>query len=259
MVNESAPKSTLRLLGIFQAISEFPSGMTLAKLSSTLDTPKSSLLNLLRSLVDQDYLTHENGIYTLGPRIYNLAASILAHRKQPAVIRQHALELAEATRETVIIATIDHSTGLTVYVDVIESPQSVRYTVPPGVTRPLYCSAAGRLLLALQPEDWRENYLQRVEFRSYTPSTVTDRAELRSILADIARTGIAYSSDQAVEGAAGLAAPIWGADRSLAAAITVAAPSGRLNQNRVALRRELIKAAARASEALGYRPATAVA
>lgn len=259
MVIESAPKSALRLLGIFQALSESAHGMTLAKLSSTLNAPKSSLLNLLRPLVAQDYLTCGNGVYTLGPRIYNLASGILAARKQPAVIRQYAQELAEATRETVIVGTIDHSTDLTVYVDVIESPQSVRYTVPTGVTRPLYCSAAGRLLLAFQPESWRESYLQRVAFHAYTPHTVTDRAKLRSILADIATTGIAYSCDQAVEGAAGLAAPIWGTDHTLAAAITVAAPSGRMQQNRAALRRELIRAASRASETLGYRPADAVA
>lgn len=259
MVIASTPKSTLRMLGIFKAISDSPNGMTLAKLSATLDCPKSSLLNMLRPLVAQDYLVCGNGVYSLGSRIYNLAADILAARKQPAVIRQHAHELADATRETVIVATIDHATDLTVYVDVIESPQSVRYTVPTGVTRPLYCSAAGRLLLAFQPESWRESYLQRVEFRAYTPHTVTDRAKLRLILADIAKTGIAYSSDQAVEGAAGLAAPIWGADHTLAAAITVAAPSGRLEQNRAALRRELIRASSRASEALGYRPAEAVA
>jgi len=259
MVIESAPKSTLRLLGIFDVISQAPDGLTLAKLSLLLESPKSSLLNLLRPLVAQDYLSYGNGVYTLGPRAFSLASGILAARKQPLLIRGFAQELAAATRETVIVAVRDVSADLAAYVDVIESPQLVRYSVPAGVTRPLYCSAAGRLLLAFQPEDWREAYFERVDLKPLTAHTVTKVSELRTIIAEIRRTGIAYSSNEAVEGAAGVAAPVRDAEGTVVAALLVAAPAIRAEQNFSHLRQEVIRAAARASQALGHREAEAVA
>ncbi|MEP9370320.1 IclR family transcriptional regulator C-terminal domain-containing protein [Xanthobacter dioxanivorans] len=259
MVIESAPKSTLRVLGIFDVISQASGGLTLAKLSLLLESPKSSLLNLLRPLVAQDYLSYGNGVYTLGPRAFSLASGILGVRKQPSLIRQFAHELAEATHETVIVAALDLAADLAAYVDVIESPQLVRYSVPAGVTRPLYCSAAGRLLLAFQPESWRDAYFERAELKPLTARTVTKVPELRTIIAEIRRTNIAYSSNEAVDGAAGIAAPVCDADGTVVAALLVAAPAMRAEQNRAHLRQEVIRAAARASQALGHREAEAVA
>lgn len=259
MVIESAPKATLRILGIFEAISQAPEGLTLARLSVLLQCPKSSLLNLLRPLVAQEYLFSANGVYTLGTQAFSLSSSILATRKQPSLIRKLASDLAAATGETVIIAVLDRAAALAAYVDVIESPQLIRYSVPAGVTRPLYCSAAGRLLLAFQPEDWREAYLEKADLKPLTARTVTRIPELRKIIAEIRRSSVSYSSNEAVEGAAGIAVPVRDAEGEVVAALLVAAPAMRAEQNRAFLRQEAELAATRASHALGYRTAEAVA
>lgn len=259
MVIESAPKSTLRILGIFEVISQTPDGLTLARLSVLLASPKSSLLNLLRPLVAQDYLSYIHGVYTLGPRAFSLASSIISTRSQPSLIRQFAHDLAAATRETVIVAVLDRAAALAAYVDVIESPQLVRYSVPAGVTRPLYCSAAGRLLLAFQPEDWREAYFKNADLKPLTARTVTKVPELRKIIAEIRRTSVAFSSNEAVEGAAGVAVPVRDAEGAVVAALLVAAPAARAEQNRALLRQEAVLAASRASQALGHREVEAVA
>jgi len=47
----SGPRSLTRLLGLFGVLSQATNGMTLAELSVSLESPKSSLLNLLRPLV----------------------------------------------------------------------------------------------------------------------------------------------------------------------------------------------------------------
>ena len=256
---ESSPKSTMRLLGIFDVVSSAPDGASLAKLSAALGSPKSSLLNMLRPLVAEEYLVYANGAYTLGPRIFHLASSILAQRKQPNLIRRFARELADATQETVIVAILDHASDLVAYADVIDSPKSIRYSVAAGVTRPMYCSAGGRLLLAFQSETWRESYLERIPLKPLTARTVTDAKELRAILQEIRRTGTSYSSSQAIEGAAGIAAPVFDSQGVVLAALLVAGPAERVEQNYAQLRRALVTAAARASQALGYGASAAVA
>ncbi|NMN58511.1 DNA-binding IclR family transcriptional regulator [Xanthobacter sp. SG618] len=259
MVIESAPKSTLRILGIFEIISRNPEGLTLARLSVLLESPKSSLLNLLRPLVAQDYLCSAHGVYTLGSRAFSLASGIISTRRQPSLIRQFAHDLAAATQETVIVAVLDRAAALAAYVDVIESPQLVRYSVPAGLTRPLYCSAAGRLLLAFQPEDWRESYFKTADLKPLTARTVTTVPELRQIIAEIRRTGVAFSSNEAVEGAAGIAVPVRDAEGTVVAALLVAAPAARADHNRTLLRQEAVLAGGRASQALGHRQVEAVA
>ncbi|MFL6679759.1 MAG: helix-turn-helix domain-containing protein, partial [Burkholderiaceae bacterium] len=52
----TGPRSLARLLGLFDVLSLMPNGMSLAELNVTLESPKSSLLNLLRPLVAEGYL-----------------------------------------------------------------------------------------------------------------------------------------------------------------------------------------------------------
>ncbi len=65
-------------------------------------------------------------------------------------------KLAEECGETVILASIDRAMDLVTYINVIESKNLVRSAVPAGISRPMYCSAGGCVLLAYQSEEWRE-------------------------------------------------------------------------------------------------------
>ena len=221
---ESSPRSLTRVLGLFGAIAKSGDGMTLARLSVELGSPKSSLLTLLRPLVAKGYLTHENGVYRLGPAVFRLAADILSTRSFPKLIRPFMQELVERSQESVYLAIIDRNARCVSYVEGVESPQPVRYMAPLGSPRPLYCSAAGRLLLAYAEESWREQYLKSVQLKAVTDRTLTNRAELRRELEKIRKTGLAISIGEAVPGAAGLAAPVFDTTGNVAAALLIGAP-----------------------------------
>jgi hypothetical protein len=55
----SGPRSLERLLALFDVLSTAPNGSSLAELSTLLGSPKSSLLNLLRPLVSEGFLVHD--------------------------------------------------------------------------------------------------------------------------------------------------------------------------------------------------------
>lgn len=252
-----SPRSLMRLLGLFDAIAKAGDGLTLAKLSLSLESPKSSLLMLLRPLVAKGYLTHEGGVYRLGSSIYRLAADILSTRNFPRLIRPYMEDLVAKSQETVFLAVIDREAQRVAYIEGVESPQAVRYMAPVGSTRPLYCSAAGRLLLAYEDAAWRDKYLRTTALKPMTERTVTDRQALRKELEKIRRSGIAISVGEAFPGAAGVAAPIFNTDGTVAAALLIGAPVERFQKNVSALR-ELVKdIAAQASGVLGM-PAVAI-
>lgn len=246
------PRSLARLLGLFERIAAAEDGVTLAELAAALKCPKSSLLGLLKPLVGSGHLLHADGRYRLGPALFSLAATILRGRKFPALVRAAMDELWAATQETIILATIDRDAALATYVEAIDSPQSVRYTIPTGATRPLYCSAAGRVMLAFQEPAWQEAFLARTRLAAMTPRSVTDPAELRRMLAEIRRTGISVSFEEAIPGAGGIAAPIFNPDGSVTASLLIGGPADRLRRDEARLREILSRVARRTNAALGH-------
>jgi DNA-binding IclR family transcriptional regulator len=252
-----SPRSLVRLLGLFEAIARAQDGLTLAELSVALESPKSSLLTMLRPLTASGHLTHVDGRYRLGPTVFTFAETLLRARQSSPLIRTFMRELWNESHETVILTAIDREAQLATYVECLDSPEFVRYVVPAGTTRPLYCSAAGQALLAFQPETWREHYLLGVRLQKMTPKTITERSALRRRLATIRSAGISVSLSEAIEGAAGIAVPIMRGDGEVNEALLLAGPSDRIERNQEALRRMVRGVADRISASLGYRAADA--
>jgi IclR family transcriptional regulator, acetate operon repressor len=237
----------MRILGLFGALAKKPDGLSLAELNSILESPKSSLLNLLRPLVADGYLTHTGGLYRLGPTIFRLSGSIMSVWNFSQLLRPYLEELAQRSHESVYIGVLDREAQVITYVDAIDSPHSVRYSLPVGANRPLYCTAAGRLLLAFADKEFQEDYIRGIKLDARTPYTLTDRKELRRKLDTIRQTGLSTSIGELFAGSAGLSAPIYGTEAKVIAAISIGAPADRFEEALPSLRRVIADVAARAS------------
>jgi DNA-binding IclR family transcriptional regulator len=62
--------------------------------------------------------------------------------------------------------------------------------------------------------------------RRFTPKTIRSGAELRRILAEVRRTGVAISDGQVELIALSVAAPVYGPDDTVVAAVSIVVPSG---------------------------------
>lgn len=248
----SSPRSLARVIGVFEAVARESEGMSLAELSAVLSSPKSSLLTLLRPLVSRGHLTHVDGRYRIGPALFRLASDILAQRRFPQLVRPMMEELVARCGESVYLALIDRDARTVIYVDGVESPAPVRYAVPVGTSRPLYTTAAGKALLAFQDEAWRERYLASESLRPRTENTITDAETLRKTLAEIRRTGLSVSRAQENVYSSGLAAPIFRADGTVAAALLIGIPANRFDELAPELGPLVVEAAARVSSIMGW-------
>ena len=226
----SSGRSSARLIATLEALTRAAEGMGLAELSLAVGAPKSSLLGILRSLVRVGYLAHAHGLYRLGPRSFRLAADMLAVRRFPNLVRPVLQDLHSRTQETVFLVQLDQVARRVTYVEGIDSPNPVRYTVPTGTTRPLYVSAGGLMLLAFQDPAFIDAYLRAVPLDPLTPRTITDVGKLRQRLQAIRRDSFAVSIGETVPGAAGVAAPIFNADGSVTAGLLIASPIERFEK-----------------------------
>ena len=151
------------------------------------------------------------------------------------------------------------TTRTVTHIDGIDGTQAVRHVSPLGAPRPLYCTAPGRLLLASEENAWRENFLKTANLKAMTSKTLTDRHALRQLLKKIRQDGFSVSIGQLSEGAAGLAAAVYGASGSVAAALVIAAPTERMQQKQHQFQDILLKVASRASGVLREAGANAKA
>ena len=223
----TGPRSLIRILRIVEHLAAAPQGLSLAALSADLQSPKTSLLGLLRPMCHFGYIVHGDGRYVLGPAAYRMGVSIVPTLSITRIASPIMRELVARSGETVLVATLDQDAGNAVYVEKIESTRSIRYTVALGTARPLYCSAAGRVLLAFADPAYITRYLKRAPFAPLTPETLTRGADIRCLLPAIREQKLAITMGEVSSDVAGFAAPIFDREGLVIAALTMAAPVSR--------------------------------
>lgn len=225
------PRSPARVMSVIEALARAPDGATLAALSRDLDLPKTSLFSLLRALEIDGYVVNGRGVYRLGMATIQLASMISGGTPQFRKISALLPTLATRAGETAMVA-VPTSDGLEAfYVDIVEGPQAIRYASSTGARRPLYCTAAGRVMLAFRDPTLTQAYFAAVTPMALTKHTTTDKNALRALIEHVRRTGIAESRDQVSIGVWGFGSPVFDANRTLVAAVMIAAPTDRAQHN----------------------------
>jgi len=250
---DAGPRALGRALEVLEALARRRDGATLSALSRRLGSPKSSLLYLLRPMTRLGYLMRSpDGHYRLGPAAFTLAMAALSNRELPEMARPFLEDLAGTSGETALLATMAGDAPAAVYIDKVESQNTVRYMARIGERRPLYCSAIGKLLLAYLPPVKRQEYLKTTRLRALTPKTPVTRAALRRELDEIRSTGLSVSVDEITLGAAGVAAPVFDRSGEVVAGLVLGAPSQRVLAEQPRLAALVIESARELSRVMGY-------
>jgi DNA-binding IclR family transcriptional regulator len=240
-----------RVLKLMSVLATAPEGLSLTDLAAALDTAKSTMLASLKPLAADDFLVVEGNLYRLGPRAFRLAAEISSAWSLPRTLRGYLRALAERCGESVGLAVLDADMRRSVYVDVIESARPVRYALKIGMSGPLHSTAAGRVLLAHQSAEYQDAFLKSGKLAAITSRTTTDVKKLKVQLDHVRREGYWLSVGESIEDSAAIAAPVFGPNGDILAALAIGAPSDRMQANVDAMRGSLLEVAAHASGRAG--------
>ncbi len=220
-------KTAGRTLDLFEAFAKAQTPLSLSELARALKAPPSSCFNLIRALQARGYLYSVQPRRQLYPtrRLFDVAQAIAAGEPWMSRIEPVLVQLRDQTRETVILGK--RQGDQVVYLNVIEGPQSIRYSSQAGALKPLHSSSIGKALLgALDPAELHE-LLRQLPLPRVTEATLTDRDVL---LADITRsrkrgyfvtTGENVADVMAVAATVRLGGEIYG--------IAIAGPVHRMN------------------------------
>jgi DNA-binding IclR family transcriptional regulator len=127
-------------------------------------------------------------------------------------------DLYEATHQNVQLAVREGIDG--VYIERIAGRTAVPVRTRVGAHWPLHATGVGLALLAYAPPAVQEDVLAR-PLKQFTPYTITDPSQLRRVLAEVRRAGVALSDRQVDLGAYSVGAPVTGPDGGCVAAVSI--------------------------------------
>ncbi|HET7419808.1 MAG TPA: IclR family transcriptional regulator [Candidatus Dormibacteraeota bacterium] len=251
MSNEGV-RSVDRAIEILDLLAQSGS-RTGAELARELHVHRSTALRLLgtlerHALVERDPRTSR---YRLGRRLPQLASVVSGEFDLRFVARPVCEELARAAGET---ATLDVLIGdVIVPIEQATASTSVMSVNWIGGRYPVHCTASGKAIAAFAPDAVRARLLAAPLDR-VAPRTITDRPKLEAQLELARREGVARTHEELEVGLDAVAAPVFGADGEVVAALDVSGPSHRVRAgSRPDLDRLTAEAAAGLSRRLGYR------
>lgn len=246
MIDESNTATSLsKGLAILESLANAIAPLGVSEIARRLAVPKSTVHRLLRVLhefgvVDQ----RDDGMYQLGIRMLQLASSAGVSADLRRIVRPHLERLRTETRETAHLGVV--ADGYVMYIEKVESLQSVRMLSSIGQRNPLWCTALGKALLAFGDAATTTAVLQRMgpDCRR-TVNTITTATALNAELKRIRERGYAVDNEELELGLRCIAAPITSDDEVTTLAVSVSGPTNRLTEDSVASVASRVMSAAR--------------
>jgi IclR family transcriptional regulator, KDG regulon repressor len=230
-----------RAFEIIELLSSRDGGVTISELHRELKLPVSSVANLLYTLADLGYLDRDAAgtRYSLSVRFLALGRHVLDGIDLTAWCHPLLEELAGKTGLAAHLA-VRHE-GESVYVDRIAARGLVQITSYVGMRWPVHVSAAGKALLAFLPEPQLESVLKKYKFAKLTPQTVVSPPAFRKQLDEIQQRGYSIEFGEGEVGVACVAAPIFGPQEVVVAAVSLSGTIFQLPRPEIPRLGELVK------------------
>jgi DNA-binding IclR family transcriptional regulator len=245
-----------RALAVLQVLANCSSECGLAELCTALSLHKSTVHRLMmvlqqHRLVDKN---PETGRYRLGLRLFEFGSKAIAVLDLRGHARPRLDQLQRELGETVFFCILDE--GQVLYLEKVESQQSVRTACMVGSRAPAYCTAVGKAMLAELPEAEVSDIVRRWGLKAITANTITTAAALKAELRAVRSRGYAIDNEEKEQGLRCVSAPVRGHSGKMFAALSVSGPAFRVTRERIPeIAKAVMRIANELSAELGYQAA----
>lgn len=223
-----ADTPTLRSFALLEHLVKAERPVSMAEIMQDFPAPKASLHRMLTSLEAGGLVVRAPGqrsAYVIGPRLSQLGLGVVLHagerRVRHAILTRLVTELGETCNLTML-----HGSEV-LYLDRMEAPWPLRLDLQPGSHVPAYCTASGKLLLAMLPQPQRSALIRSMKLERQTPNTITDVELLEAELDRINRKRVGIDNEEFLTGIVCVATPVVDKEGVAIAAIAVHAPVPR--------------------------------
>ncbi|WP_307848198.1 IclR family transcriptional regulator [Microbispora oryzae] len=218
-------QSVERAALILRALGSGAPRLGVTEIAERVGLAKPTVHGLLRTLAACELVVQDadTGKYALGPAVLQLGNAYLDGSELRARSLLWAGSLAERVNEAVWVGTLSGSRVIVLHH--VFRPDDVVQILEVGAAIPWHACALGHAIVAHDP---RREELLAGELVPLTGLTRTSRPDLERALAAVREDGYAIEDQEAALGDAGIAAPVFGRDGSVAGAVGAIGPAERL-------------------------------
>lgn len=253
---ENTVQSVERAMLILDKLSEYKEGAGISKISKEIGLHKTTVYRLLSTLVQCGYAekTIGNDNYKLGVKILHLAYNVLDRMDVRTISRPYIIRLADLTGEVVHLTILDGDKAM--YIDKFESANiniGVKMNSQIGKAMPLYCTAAGKVLLSRTDDNEIRQLVKDEDINKFTDNTVKSCNEFIEEVKKAKKNGYALDEMEYEDGIKCVAAPIFNKEAKVVAAISISSLTVRMKDDRIEkIIKYILEVASEISTQLGY-------
>lgn len=220
--------SVEKALQLLEVLSAKPGPRGVSELTRELGLTKSNVHRLLKTLCAAGYARHwpEQGKYSSTLKLWELGSKIVEAIDVREIAQRHIATLSTQVHETVHLSVLEGYD--VVYIDRIESENSIRTHTRIGGRAPANCVATGKAMLAFLEDSQIERW--RGHLGAGTPASITDFDELLATLQQVRKRGYGITRGEWRPSVFGVGAPVFGVDNTVIAGIGMSCLDIRLTK-----------------------------
>lgn len=194
--NEPKPprvQSVARAIEMVDLVARSDHGVTAKDISLATGVNRSATYHLLHTLTQTKVLARDGRRYVMGSRAGVFSTGYSRHRAPSKRVIASARKLAGTIQQPVVVAAWG-APGVTVLGRT--GGISLASELRRGFAQDSHARASGKLLLALEPPESRQRYLQTHALTARTGNTITDPGQLERELDEIRERGYAVDEGE---------------------------------------------------------------
>lgn len=211
----------LRGLAIVEAFSEAKRRMTPADAAEITGVSRAAARRCLLTLVVGGYASFDGKFFSLTPKSLGLGRAYLAMTPLATALQPYTRAITAKFNEPCTAALLDGCD--VIYIARSQPDRVMTINLGVGARLPAHCTSLGRAMLAFQPKESLDRFWREARLEARTPFTLTKRKDIETQLRMTAAQGFALLEQEAEVGLHSIAVPLFAADQSVRAALTVTA------------------------------------
>lgn len=221
--------AVVRAAALMDALARARQPMSMSRLASELQLPRSSVHGLCHTLVGLGFLRRAaDGQLALGPRVMRLAEAFVASVDVAREFDALWQAMAEPTEETVLLSVLDGADVLYLATRNGSRPLGLAFNV--GMRLPAHLTATGKALLAYSDAAEVRRLLGTGPLAPLTERSATDPEAVLRDLAATRRRGYSVDDEGVRLGVLGIGAPVLDAGGRVLAGLGISLNKAMLGQ-----------------------------
>lgn len=244
-------QSVIHALDILESFNNQEDELGLSGFVHRLGLHKNNVSKLLGTLERRGYVEQNKitGNYRLGLKTFEMGQVFFHQLGLLKQVRSILEDLVSKCNETAYVAIL-HGNEV-VYLDGVETTQSVREVSRIGWRIPAYCTAIGKAQLAYLSKEEVDRILKETNIKAYTENTITDIDRLKAELEKIREQGFALDNSEYEVEIKCVGVPVRDYTHRVVAGICISGPIYRMTEQRI--QQELITVVKNAGRDISHR------